>query len=168
MKCPKCGKEIANDSQFCEFCGTQVKAMPHQVNSGLVAWIMFLFVVCFSAAEMFCVCPISGIRLGYVHNVANFTKINFLCIAFVNLSVFVINIVLARKKQFRKSTSIALCLMSVFIAIGAIMSTFEMYVEDQRIFIDEFYSAFSILSAGVIAGVYAIYWLIAKVMHINF
>ncbi len=24
MKCPKCGKEIANDSQFCEFCGTQV------------------------------------------------------------------------------------------------------------------------------------------------
>lgn len=25
MKCPKCGKEIANDSNFCEFCGTQVR-----------------------------------------------------------------------------------------------------------------------------------------------
>lgn len=24
MKCPNCGKEIANDSQFCEFCGTNV------------------------------------------------------------------------------------------------------------------------------------------------
>ena len=25
MKCPKCGKEIANESQFCEFCGTQTR-----------------------------------------------------------------------------------------------------------------------------------------------
>ena len=25
MKCPKCGKEIANDSFFCEYCGTQIK-----------------------------------------------------------------------------------------------------------------------------------------------
>lgn len=25
MKCSKCGKEIANDSQFCEFCGAQMK-----------------------------------------------------------------------------------------------------------------------------------------------
>lgn len=25
MKCPKCGKEIANDSQFCEFCGAQAR-----------------------------------------------------------------------------------------------------------------------------------------------
>ena len=26
MKCPNCGKEIANDSQFCEFCGAKVKS----------------------------------------------------------------------------------------------------------------------------------------------
>ena len=25
MQCPKCGNEIANDSQFCEFCGAQIK-----------------------------------------------------------------------------------------------------------------------------------------------
>ena len=24
MRCPNCGKEIANDSQFCEYCGTKV------------------------------------------------------------------------------------------------------------------------------------------------
>lgn len=24
MKCPNCGKEIANDSRFCEFCGTKI------------------------------------------------------------------------------------------------------------------------------------------------
>lgn len=31
MKCPNCGKEIANDSQFCEFCGTKMNS---SVNSG--------------------------------------------------------------------------------------------------------------------------------------
>lgn len=25
MKCPKCGKEIAYDSKFCEFCGAKIK-----------------------------------------------------------------------------------------------------------------------------------------------
>ena len=25
MKCPNCGKEIAKDSAFCEFCGSQIK-----------------------------------------------------------------------------------------------------------------------------------------------
>lgn len=25
MKCPSCGKEIAEDSKFCEYCGVQVK-----------------------------------------------------------------------------------------------------------------------------------------------
>ncbi len=25
MKCTKCGKEIANDSRFCEYCGTKIK-----------------------------------------------------------------------------------------------------------------------------------------------
>jgi len=25
MKCPNCGKEITDDSLFCEFCGAKVK-----------------------------------------------------------------------------------------------------------------------------------------------
>ena len=28
MKCPKCGKEIADDSNFCEFCGSPVLEIP--------------------------------------------------------------------------------------------------------------------------------------------
>ena len=24
MKCPNCGKEIANDSNFCEYCGKRI------------------------------------------------------------------------------------------------------------------------------------------------
>lgn len=32
MKCPKCGKEIANDSAFCEFCGAKTKRRNMQVD----------------------------------------------------------------------------------------------------------------------------------------
>ena len=28
MKCPNCGTEIANDSQFCEFCGAKINLVP--------------------------------------------------------------------------------------------------------------------------------------------
>ena len=37
MKCPNCGREIGNDSKFCNFCGTQITGnMPgeqEQVNN---------------------------------------------------------------------------------------------------------------------------------------
>lgn len=33
MKCPNCGKEIADDSMFCEFCGTKVKQHENHVNT---------------------------------------------------------------------------------------------------------------------------------------
>ena len=38
MKCPKCGKEIANDSNFCEFCGTKVKQQGIQLWSRCSTW----------------------------------------------------------------------------------------------------------------------------------
>lgn len=176
MKCPKCGKEIANDSQFCEFCGTQVKAMPHQVNSGLVAWIMFLLVICFSAAAMSCIECLNHTEMEYASYVAHCTVINtFLLITFANLSVFVISIVLAVKKQFRKSTSITLCLMSAFIALGAIITTSTLEVgilpyrtEAEGIIMNDSFIYASIMLAAIVAGIYAIYWLVAKVKHINF
>lgn len=32
MKCPKCGKEVANDNLFCEYCGAQTKRGNKQVD----------------------------------------------------------------------------------------------------------------------------------------
>ena len=44
MKCPNCGKEIANDSQFCEFCGTQLVSAKKgaQEASVHVRWLLFV------------------------------------------------------------------------------------------------------------------------------
>ena len=45
MKCPNCGKEIANDSLFCEYCGKPVKQQRH----GFVTfwlWLMIIANVC--------------------------------------------------------------------------------------------------------------------------
>ena len=36
MKCPKCGKEIANDSNFCEYCGTKVDTSNMNTNKFLM------------------------------------------------------------------------------------------------------------------------------------
>lgn len=33
MKCPNCGKEIANDSQFCEYCGVKIVSTNDESNN---------------------------------------------------------------------------------------------------------------------------------------
>lgn len=33
MKCKHCGKEITNESQYCEFCGTKTSISPEQKNN---------------------------------------------------------------------------------------------------------------------------------------
>ena len=50
MKCPNCGKEVADDSLYCEFCGSKVRSIDENSqgnsnnNSGLKAFLL-LFVV---------------------------------------------------------------------------------------------------------------------------
>lgn len=45
MRCPKCGKEIANDSQFCEFCGAKV-SRPKSIK---ILWIILIVLLVLSA-----------------------------------------------------------------------------------------------------------------------
>lgn len=40
MRCPNCGKEIANDSVFCEYCGTKLNIEP---NTPM--WLKFMNVI---------------------------------------------------------------------------------------------------------------------------
>ena len=51
MKCSKCGKEIANDSKFCEFCGTQIK---HSDNNKPV-WITLAVLFALSVIGVTCI-----------------------------------------------------------------------------------------------------------------
>ena len=45
MKCPKCGKEIANDSKFCEFCGTKI-SKPKSIK---ILWVVLFVLLGLSA-----------------------------------------------------------------------------------------------------------------------
>lgn len=169
MKCPKCGNEIANDSLFCEFCGTQVGKIPLKVSSTLLAWIMFLLVICLSAAEMSCIECLNRAKIeDYCAYVATCTvTYTFLLVALANLSVCVISIILAIKKQLQKATSIILCLMSSLIALGAVSCAFSVYTYDDKIFIDDSGIYYPISIAAILAGVYVFYELVSKTKHKN-
>jgi predicted nucleic acid-binding Zn ribbon protein len=45
MKCPKCGKEIANDSVFCEYCGEQIKKNNRVKNPWRLIAVLLMAVV---------------------------------------------------------------------------------------------------------------------------
>lgn len=48
MKCPKCGKEIANDSQFCEYCGTKINLVStdeKKTKSYKPIWITLITII---------------------------------------------------------------------------------------------------------------------------
>jgi predicted nucleic acid-binding Zn ribbon protein len=49
MKCPKCGKEIANDSVFCEYCGEQIKKNNRVKNPWRLIAFLFMAVVAVGA-----------------------------------------------------------------------------------------------------------------------
>lgn len=43
MKCPNCGKEIAEDSQFCEYCGTKIKfVVNNSTDKPKVKWVQLI------------------------------------------------------------------------------------------------------------------------------
>ena len=45
MKCSNCGKEIANDSLFCEFCGTRIMGTEKQRHGFVSFWLYLLCAV---------------------------------------------------------------------------------------------------------------------------
>ena len=47
MKCPKCGKEIAHDSQFCEYCGNKINPVKRtqKIYRAVIAVILCIGVI---------------------------------------------------------------------------------------------------------------------------
>ena len=61
MKCPNCGKEIANDSVFCEFCGIRIAAKAQMLENELIPkksskilWIILGLLVIIVGGGLFC------------------------------------------------------------------------------------------------------------------
>lgn len=52
MKCPNCGKEIANDSQFCEYCGTKL-VKPRKSFKGLWITLIVLFLIAIVGSSLY-------------------------------------------------------------------------------------------------------------------
>ena len=48
MICPHCGKEIANDSKFCEFCGKKIKTKGNNKKK-IILWVAIASVISFIA-----------------------------------------------------------------------------------------------------------------------
>lgn len=47
MKCPNCGKEIAEDSMFCEFCGTKIESKKSKIVWWIIGFVVLLFILLF-------------------------------------------------------------------------------------------------------------------------
>lgn len=43
MKCPKCGEEIANDSNYCEYCGVKLQLKTPSIKVDISFIILLLF-----------------------------------------------------------------------------------------------------------------------------
>lgn len=91
MKCSKCGNEIANDSVFCEFCGTKVEnsktILVRQNKQVDIRW-------CLLPAML-----IISIAVGFVYD--NFAFLSFLTI--ISTLLFLITLWYAIKKRIRLS-----------------------------------------------------------------
>ena len=55
MKCPNCGKEISNDSLFCEYCGAKINfAVNNSTDKPKVKWgLLILGIVMFGVGGYF-------------------------------------------------------------------------------------------------------------------
>lgn len=186
MKCPKCGKEIADDSLFCEFCGTKVvipkdgyelnkqsessnfKYLNVDNKKGFLLFFVLLIIFFFS-----CHCgrnAIDSIPVS-VYNMEDLLRryqLGHLWSALVNLCIFLIFIILAICKKIRKSASLALCIFFVSFSIGDLYAFFSSYIDGYVVRTPSYFHYYIEYFAICVAVAYVIYLLIAKWKNIKF
>ena len=70
MKCPNCGKEIANDSKFCEFCGTKIQYATSLPDSGRDAYKFGIIIT----ISILIVIGMVGVIIWHHHHVCELSK----------------------------------------------------------------------------------------------
>lgn len=111
MKCPNCGKEIANDSLFCEFCGTQVASSKNvaQEASVHVRWLLFVITLflCLFNVFVFYQIFMDDVFEEYSH----FDTSLLWIVPAISLILFIIGLILSVKKKLNGIYTIMLFLI---------------------------------------------------------
>lgn len=123
MKCPICGKEIADDSQFCEFCGTQLGSAKNVAGRGTVHVRWFLFVT----TLLLCCMNVSlfyGMFEKSIFNEYSYFDVSTLWIVpILLLLLFIVSLILSIKKKLK-----AIYTILVFLILG-INTAIPVYAE---------------------------------------
>ena len=126
MKCPKCGKEISNDSQFCEYCGTQLGSAKNVAGRGTVHVRWFLFVT----TLLLCCMNVSlfyGMFEKSIFNEYSYFDVSTLWIVpILLLLLFIVSLILSIKKKLK-----AIYTILVFLILG-INTAIPVYAEDNK------------------------------------
>lgn len=114
MKCPKCNNEIANDSKFCEFCGTSIE---HSNNKNIIQnckvniqWLLYVAML-FTCMLNYFIMEIQA----YEADTLAFG------LFFVQLCIFIPSLVLCLKKKIFFS----MLILSLFLFLGNLMILIE-------------------------------------------
>ncbi len=115
MRCSKCGKEIANDSLFCEYCGEQMGKPEYKVH---VKWLLYVAML-FTCVLNYFIMEVQT----YEADIVGF------CLMIIQLCVFVPASVLCYKKRIDYPVFIlALWLLIANVSIFIDASMFDGYI----------------------------------------
>ena len=115
MKCPKCGKEIANDSNFCEYCGEQMGKSEYRVH---VKWLLYVAML-FTCILNYFIVEVQTYEAGIVG----------FCLMIIQLCIFIPASVLCYKKRIAYPVLIlALFLLIANVSIFIDASMFDGFI----------------------------------------
>jgi hypothetical protein len=116
MKCSKCGKDIANDSLFCEFCGSMIRKKEYKVHIKCLLYVAMLL-NCMTYIFHLVVFILGYLRVGfnpYNEDAYSEAMVFFFYVFFVQFCIFIISLVLLIRKRIPVLVFILSLLILIF------------------------------------------------------
>lgn len=104
MKCPKCGEEIANDSVFCEYCGSQIKK--ENVKRVDIRWALLpaMLITTYALFEVWWVVQLQDYKLLWAIGTIPFA---------LSMLIFIYTLQKAFKKEVAKSFLLMVFMLAI-------------------------------------------------------